>query len=280
MIECSCEWDCIQVRQTADRPIGYLDHWALMTIADDPELREKLVSAVRISGGTLAISWLHLSEFVNVNDVAHAQNAEELLDQLFPQLFLLEINPLVVQSKEDILRRGEAIVAPHSDSSFLGAFLGHDDNSLDPLSVRNLFVILNCDEMRDHGKKMREEVVGRVNDLRADYDSNDEFRKVVENPGPAEEIVRGTRYLTREIMSLILKNRNRTFASNDAMDLMHTIVPVAYCDHVLLDKHWENVANQAKARLGVQGASFPMATVYSSKNNGVEQFILEMERSI
>jgi hypothetical protein len=49
---------------------------------------------------------------------------------------------------------------------------------------------------------------------------------------------------TRELESLcishIVQNKNRRISDQDWRDLCHTLVPVAYCDFVLIDKFWRN----------------------------------------
>ena len=47
---------------------------------------------------------------------------------------------------------------------------------------------------------------------------------------------------------------------------------VAYCDYVLLDGHWATQVEQARKRITDGGLSFPMAKVFSEKNDGIKNF--------
>lgn len=55
---------------------------------------------------------------------------------------------------------------------------------------------------------------------------------------------------TREIFLLafdfVLQNSCMTMASNEWHDFFHSIVPVAYCDLVLLDKRWTTFVSQTE----------------------------------
>jgi hypothetical protein len=50
------------------RPIGYCDHFGLRRIAENGARAERLVAALKASGGSLALSWLNLGEYATVND--------------------------------------------------------------------------------------------------------------------------------------------------------------------------------------------------------------------
>ena len=53
------------------------------------------------------------------------------------------------------------------------------------------------------------------------------------------------------------------------IDLHHTIVPVAYCDFVLIDKRWAQFINAT-------GLQYPdIANVY--KEEGIESFLVDLK---
>lgn len=280
MIALTCDGERIEANQKADHPVGYLDHCGLMDIADDTGLASDLISAIRGSNGTLALSWLHLAEFVRVSDRRHAQNAEDLFARVSPNLFFIEVDPSTVWKRERQIIEGKAVFAPHGDLEFLEAFVGHDVESMDPLSVRNLFVWLASKERANYGNAMRVQIVAKIEKLTKEYALDAEFRKKVDRSAPLDSSASPTQTITLEALSLVLRNNNRQFSINDAMDILHTIVPVAHCDHVLLDRHWANLANQAIRRLAKRGAGFSMAEVLASSGGGVNDFIAAMGRSI
>ncbi len=61
------------------------------------------------------------------------------------------------------------------------------------------------------------------------------------------------------------------------IDLFHAIVPIAYCDFVLLDKYWEDQLDRVRSRFKKAGMDVPTARVFSGKADGVTRFIGELE---
>jgi hypothetical protein len=61
------------------------------------------------------------------------------------------------------------------------------------------------------------------------------------------------------------------------MDISHAIVPVAYCEYVLLDNYWATQVGLAQKRIRDGGGLFPMAKVFSEKECGLEKFLQELE---
>ena len=82
----------------------------------------------------------------------------------------------------------------------------------------------------------------------------------------------------RDILSLSLKNQGFKFTPNHAVDFVHAIVSVSYCQYVLLDSHWASQIDQSRCRLKRAGHNFPMAKVYSRRRNGLERFFDELEK--
>jgi hypothetical protein len=75
----------------------------------------------------------------------------------------------------------------------------------------------------------------------------------------------------------LVNQRDLKISHNDAIDLTHTVVPVSYCDYVLLDNGWTTRVNQMRKRFTTAGVCIPMAKVFSKKNDGLESFFKELE---
>jgi hypothetical protein len=87
------------------------------------------------------------------------------------------------------------------------------------------------------------------------------------------QIQRGTRFVLRELVRSFLIDQRLTLTRNHAIDLLHAIVPVAYCDFVLLDKHWEAQIDRMRGRLEAAGVAVPTARVFSGKAGQIEAFL-------
>lgn len=64
---------------------------------------------------------------------------------------------------------------------------------------------------------------------------------------------------------------------NDALDLMHAVNAVDYCDLVLLDKAWEHRVNALHRRIADAGIVMPIARCFSMWNDGIERFLNALE---
>jgi hypothetical protein len=122
-------------------------------------------------------------------------------------------------------------------------------------------------------------VVSRVKIMRDELKTNSKFRTAVNHLPSGPQIQRGTRYIFRELVRSLLIDKNTKITRNHAIDLLHAVVPIAYCDLVLLDKHWESQVDRVRSRLQKAGISVPIGRVFSGKTNGIEQFLCAMESS-
>ena len=94
--------------QRDSSPTVYLDHWALRELSTTGDLAQRFVAALKKRNGTLALSCANLIEFCNVTDDHQTRRAEELFEASLPHVFFLEMDPFLVQSREDELLRGGA----------------------------------------------------------------------------------------------------------------------------------------------------------------------------
>jgi hypothetical protein len=86
----------------------------------------------------------------------------------------------------------------------------------------------------------------------------------------AECRTRATLTLARALVGEIFRDKSRALDPNDASDMMHTVVPCAYCDYVLIDSEWCDYVGRVRRRLtGRQH----IASVYSEKGDGVRRFL-------
>jgi len=78
------------------RPVIYLDHFGLRRITEDDHLANRLVDALQISSGSLALSWLNLGEYATVTDRDQRLLAEKLINRILPAVFPLDVAPFDV----------------------------------------------------------------------------------------------------------------------------------------------------------------------------------------
>lgn len=270
----------LRVEQWTVPPAIYFDHWALCDISEDTTLRNRFAQSLVRRGGTLMLSWLNLVEFTKVTDPSQARAAETLVEDLLPHVFFFEVNPFTVIDAEDALLAGADPFPPHADTQFLSAFTDLKPDSPRPFTAKNLFTILQESGLHPHMDALADTVVERVEALRSIFLSDAQFESRVRKLPDGHPIQRGTRYVLRELVRPALFDQSIKFSRNRAIDLIHSVVPLAYCDIVLLDKHWKAQAEKVRERVAAANMTFPVAKVFSGKTDDISQFLALMEADV
>jgi len=284
MIECWInKQGSLEVNQQDVAPTVYLDHWALRKISADQTLADRLTAALKSQHGTLALSWLNLSEFRKVTREEQVRNADNLLEAMQPQIFFLEVDFDAVISRENTLLAGGPPAPPHGDVDFLRESI---------TSARNLFMQVVQDRQRaQRFDALTDAIAERINILRSNLATLQrgkdrvsfiksallEFQPVITQPLSGLQMQRGTRFLLYEFLRALLIDTKTKLTRNYVTDLFHAVVPVAYCDFVLLDSHWKTKVGQVSTSLNKAGLSIPIARVFSGKANEIHRFLCMLE---
>lgn len=250
-------------------PMGYCDHCALRKIAADQALSEKLVTALKAGGGTLAVSWLNLGEYATVTDREQRLEAELLLDRLLPHVFPINVDPGVVSKRE---HAGDPY--PHADREIGALFVKKRTVTISASGIDLLLSASDLFEPVNHpilirGKDRLARLTLRVlNQRRRDYATRTVFSKQVrEAVRASEKAVTHTDAVVRTLAATLFPDQRRVLTLNDAIDFLHAAVPVAFCDAVLLDgAAWDTVERTRRNLPGI-------AKAFSIRGDGVERFL-------
>jgi hypothetical protein len=259
-------------------PTVYLDHWALLEISANQTLADRLTAALKARNGTLALSWLNLAEFTSITMEEQVHNAESLLEAILPQVFLLDTDLCTVINREDRL-----CVRPHRDDDFLKTLIGLKPTSLNVLTARGLFkAVQGRSDARNFAliEALRSALAARQEQAALDSfikNLEREFRPVLRHLPSSPQPEKGTLLILCELVRSLSEDKRTKITRNYVDDLFHAVVPVAYCDFVLLDKYWEDRVERIRKRLKAAGRSVPIARVLSGKENGIERFLCELE---
>ena len=212
-------------------------------------------------------------------------NADSLLVAMQPQVFFLEVNFDVVISREDRLLAGGPPAPPHGDADFLREFI---------TSAHDLSMQVAQDRQRaQRFDALTDAIADRINILRNDLATQQggknrdsfiksallEFRPVTAHSPSSLQMQRGTRFLLYEFLRALLIDTKTKITRNYVIDLFHAVVPVAYCDFVLLDRHWKTKVEQVYKSISKVGLSIPIARVFSGKANEIHRFLGMLELS-
>ena len=259
--------------QTFSSPVVYLDHWALRLFSSNPDLSKQLINAIKGSNGSLALSWLNLAEFTKITDASQAQAAEQLVNDLIPNLYFLEVNPFTVMGIENQLLNGAPPAPPHADQDFLKAFSLLPSNGLSLFTANGLFEVIVQNGGAVRIDKLADIIVERIEAMREELNADPEKEKLVLGSPRGPERQTGTLQILRELLRNFFADRTIKVTRNHAIDFMHAVVPSAYCDYVLLDRHWEDQVKRMAKKMRDNGFEFAVAQSFSQKESGVENFL-------
>lgn len=266
------------ITQINTEPAIYFDHWALRLFSSDRELRRRFYSAVVHCNGMLEISWMNLLDFSGVSDSTQINDAEEFLDMLSPKYigFINVDTETVIKFENRFLSNERDVKDPHVDYELLRKFALYSRKSLNICSFNGFFP-----SVYEQRKKLNDI---RLHFLRNISENLPNLREKAQNPEilkRIKKITKGhkdvqylTRYIDVEIAKYILRNNVR-MESNDWCDVHHVVVPMAYCDFVLLDQRWNTISRQVQSRLRKVGHDKKMAEVFSQRS--LEDFLKRLE---
>jgi hypothetical protein len=262
--------------QRDSSPTVYLDHWALRELSTTPNLAERFVAALKPRKGALALSCTNLIEFCNVTDDRQARRAEELLEASLPHVFFLEMDPFLVQKREDQLLRGGSPRPPHEDRELFTTLLRLKPESVSVFTARSLLDGVRSGMGRE-ANDLADTFVQQVAKLRSELEADSLFQATLRRPPIIQTIQRGTRLVLKELLRALILDRSTNLSRNHAMDFLHAVVPVAYCDFVMLDKYREDQVRRMRERLTAASIDIPLARVISKRSGGLEGLVRSLE---
>ena len=257
----------VKIDQIAYPPTVYLDTWALFDFIEDDRLANKFIKILNNLGGTLMLSIMSVLESVGLKNQKQFQCLCDLIDSLgIDKVALLDFNFMRVITKEKIYKNtgGPFLkISPAIDCGLLDSFIKIHKLE-NPLKVSEIFLAYRQD--LENGKVLEENweqsllpiIVRARNNINALSSAKKRFRKRKENANTYKFPC--TKFLMETCFDYITINENMKMPDKEWRDIFHTIVPVAYCDFVLVDKKWLNFIKST-------GLEYPqIAKVYSQRN--------------
>lgn len=263
--------------QQLTSPSVYLDHWAIRLFSEDRDLGDRFATCLKGKRGTLVISWIGIMEFARVSSELERKLAEAFVRQTSPNIFFIESNPFKVDKREAEFVYSDTATAPEADQEMLKVILQQPTSGLEPFTLSDLFSILYEANENYHLSTIAQAIIERVAALRKEAEQAEGFRKDLHAPPNKRTIRRHTIDVFRELSRQLLIDPNIKMDENHAIDLLHATVPVAYCDSVLLDKHWTDTVRRARKRFESAGMSVAVAQTFSRRDDGIERFLEALE---
>jgi len=234
----------VTIEQVTSRPSVYLDQWMWCLLSEDSALRNKFIKTAYESNATVMYSNVTLIELALIEDGKQIDAIHEVMDSL--DYGFSDSNPDRVIEKEEKLEipGGGAFYASNPCCN-LGLIENYFLNRMDPLKPFQLSAIL---------PKLKGDVEsGKFRDIRQKFEALTPIVLNARNDPEAlcrakkrhskKELFRTQMPYTKDIYRLaidfIIVNQMK-MPSTEWIDLLHTIVPVAYFDLAMLDKRWSH----------------------------------------
>lgn len=216
-----------------------------------------------------------MGEFARFADPRHAERAERLLAQVVPYIYLFLSEPDAARAE-----RGDTDPAVRSLPTA-------DDRNMDyfsrrwaraqsfPGTFQGMFQMIH-----ENRGKMVETLDDVASKLVASLDKHRQLEPYRRNAKAARPDDGRTRQqiILGELLRELVLDTKAPITANEALDLMHAVDAVNYCDLVLLDKAWERRVNALHQRIADAGITMPIARCYSKRDGGIDQFLGALER--
>lgn len=266
------------VMQNITQPSVYLDTWAIRLFAeDDAALGARFRNALRATDGTLVLSHLSIAEFT-FEDPRHARAAGRYIDTLLPHVFCAQFDPFRVIHGEIPVMVRQTRETPAGDLYMLTMYADVAEQ-LGIASVAPWFNYMHTD--RANIQRLRisvaQEFLTGIDLLLQRLRTAQGFAKQALRDIRQSTRPRATQALLRAILYRLRSDPNLKLSLNDALDLMHCIVPAAYCDFVLLDRAWAARLQDATKFLQRSGIETRIAQQFTRRDDGVKRFLETLE---
>jgi len=264
----------VHVRQSFISPTVYLDHWAIRLFSDNCTLQDRLVKALRSKGGTLLLSNISFSEFAAPNDPRHAADAEDFIERLLPNIYLTDFALDKVLEREHTEPNNAKRFWPSADLPQLKLFAECAQDA--PLGFTMRGFITLAHEYRVGIAAVTAEVVQQIKGGIEAARANSSYVAKARTVQPTDARPR-TLVILGELMRGFHLDPAAPISDNDVVDMLHAAMPINCCDYVLLDGAWTERVEKMKQRIAKAGSTMPIAKCFSSRSQGVQAFLDDLE---
>ncbi len=143
---------------------------------------------------------------------------------------------------------------------------------MNPLDPEVFFLSLRLPGVPDGLKQAKLLLANRLREAietaRSQYASKPSAKKEIRRGATGTAVMHPTRHVFESCIYGIIKDRLNLEDANHTIDFFHAVVPLSYCDFVLLDKAWAERARQVQAELVKKGLLTHQATVLSESSAG------------
>jgi hypothetical protein len=265
--------------QKPERPMVYLDHWALRDISQEQASAKRFRDALLRRGGCLAISSQNFVEFAGVTYPWQVAAAEEFIESLLPHIYLQQIGYPWVINAENYKRccpQGTALPnGADSDNDMLASVTAAAKQFGVPISVRGgLRTVVQ--EAPVHKAVTAEGVRLFIDNLKTVIFPTFERSSPRGVNDLLTKRLSWTECFVTGVMEHLYKQRHVPLDDHHVSDILHMIVPATHCDYALFDGNMCQITNVVRRRLEkLLDKPGLIASVYDKPR--LEQFFTDLE---
>lgn len=261
-------------KQSFDSPTVYLDHWAVRLFSEDIDLQDRFVRSLRAKAGTLLLSSVTFAEFADLSDPRHCEQAEAFLERLLPNVYFTDFAFDRLLQKENLEPNNAKRFWPPADLPQLKLFVEKASAVSSGLTMHG-FVSLAHEtrhQISKSSESLRKLLVEGLSAARNDPEYVAKARRI-----PPSDRRPRTLLIFGELMRGFNLDSNASISDNDVVDLLHSAMPVNCCDFVLLDGPWAERVEKMRLRIAKTTMEMPIASCFSQRNSGIENFLTELD---
>lgn len=266
----------LQVAQSFDFPTIYLDHWAINQFSNDPALQSRFINLLKASKGALVFSDNNLTEISGIDDLEHVARIANFLEELLPNIYFANFS---IDNYIDQENRAEGDVRlpaiPDIQLLLEVARLRPIGDGI--FSIKSLIenIGFHRERLNTTWIEVNQEFADRINHIRLDPHFSKQAKNFKNHPEKLPTLA-----IMQEMLRQIFLDKNLSIGVNDAADIKHAIISIAYCDYVLLDKKWEDIHGRMIKRFNKLELNMHVAKVFSKRRQGIELFLNELESRV
>lgn len=267
----------IEIREHFRSPMVYLDHWALNDFSLDKVLCDKFVDVMNAKGGTFRLSVFNIVELSKQADLSQVEAILNMINSI-PDCGLINIDPEVVITKENTLISDPSLIYevknPSAEVELVAAhIMAHNYPNGWHVSniIRSVIPELPSKTLFRSNSEFVQDMQHLLSVGRGDkhhLQKAEQRFKSFKKAGPKYQ--RPTREIFSMSLDFVMRNSQMNMSEySEWADLFHVIVPVSYCDIVMVDKRWKSFITQT-------GYSYPdIALVFDKKS--LKEFFTAIE---
>lgn len=266
------ENDKVLISQNFEPPTIYLDQCILRKISENHTYSKNFIELLSSKKGTLIMSATHLLESSSLKGES-LKLLITFVRSISPRFYFIELDPPSVIRRENDVMMHKSDLEPQSDIALLKLYAELKRSTIDCLDPTPLFTNLDSPRM----DKMRKEFLMqfsekiRLKQIEFNKDTKSKESTKIRKVPKINQNIPATRYIYDDTFnSLIRDGINLTKNSNHFRDFTHSVVPLAYCDFVILDNSWADRMNKIIKRLVCNGLNTHVAKIFSER--GLDNF--------